>query len=233
MAGVYFPKPVLPYLDYAAIGAGYYADHDGAYTASGYVKHRKTTQTQKEEEKTAFALTLASPTGTCRLGLPASDDDLEQAKMALRLDNLGSTVIKNVEIDYPWAHLLDMDSITLQDAHILAKCVQEMTAQELRVFGAVLEAEQPSSFSDANLTAMYLDDYELVEDSEREYGREALRKAGADDEILDMLDGFTDFDALGRSEMEADGVRETSFGHVRRLSAPWPEQGPEMGQTMG
>lgn len=80
---------------------------------------------------------------------------------------------------------------------------------------------------------MYLDDYELVEDSEREYGREALRKAGADDEILDMLDGFTDFDALGRSEMEADGVRETSFGHVRRLSAPWPEQGPEMGQTMG
>ena len=232
MAGVYFPKPVLPYLDYAAIGAGYYADHDGAYTPSGYVKRRKTTQTQKEEEKTAFVLTLASPAGTYRLGLPASDDDLEQAKGALRLDDLDSAAIRDVEIDYPWAHLLDMDSITLQDAHILAKCVQEMTAQELRVFGAVLEAEQPNSFSDANLTAMYLDDYELVEDSEREYGREALRKAGADDEILDMLDGFTDFDALGRSEMEADGVRETSFGHVRRLSAPWPEQGPEIGQTM-
>ena len=30
-----------------------------------------------------------------------------------------------------------------------------------------------------------------------------------------------------------DGVRETSFGSVRRLSAPWPEQGPEMRQTMG
>ena len=187
----------------------------------------------------------------------------------MRLDGLGSAAIRDVEIDYPWAHLLDMDSITLQDAHILAKCVQEMTAQELRVFGAVLEAEQPNSFSDANLTAMYLDDYELVEDSEREYGREALRKPGADDEILDMLDGFTDFDTLGRSEMEADGVRETSsrgprrnpakrfrWGEepqrneraldtgrsegcgacgddVRRLSTPWPEQGPEMGQTMG
>ena len=187
---------------------------------------------QAEETRPTFALALVSPTSTCRLGLPAADDELEQAKRALRLDDLGSAVIKNVEIDYPWAHLLDMDSITLQDAHILAKCVQEMTAQELRVFGAVLEAEQPNSFSDANLTAMYRDDYELVEDSEREYGREALRKAGADDEILDMLDGFTDFDALGRSEMEADGVRETSFGHVRRLSAPWPEQGSEIDQTM-
>ena len=232
-AGVDFPKEVWPYLDYAGIGAGYYSDHGGAYTPSGYVKRREVIQTQEATKQPNFALTLASPASTHRLNLPATDDGLEQAKRALRLDDLGSAAIWDVEIDYPWAHLLDMDSITLQDAHILAKCVQEMTAQELRVFGAVLEAEQPNSFSDANLTAMYLDDYELVEDSEREYGREALRKAGADDEILDMLDGFTDFDALGRSEMEADGVRETSFGHVRRLSAPWPEQGPEMGQTMG
>lgn len=100
MAGVYFPKPVLPYLDYAAIGAGYYADHDGAYTPSGYVKRRKTTQTQKEEEKTAFVLTLASPTSTYRLGLPTSDDDLEQTKRALRLDDLDSATIRDVEIDY-------------------------------------------------------------------------------------------------------------------------------------
>ena len=32
-------------------------------------------------------------------------------------------------------------------------------------------------------------------DSEREYGMEALRYAGAGDELLDILDGFTDFDA--------------------------------------
>ena len=50
--------------------------------------------------------------------------------------------------------------------------------------------------------------------------------------LTDMLDGFTDFDTLGRSEMEADGVRETSFGSVRRLSAPWPRE-PELGQAMG
>ncbi len=218
-AGVDFPKEVWPYLDYAGIGAGYYSDHGGAYTPSGYVKRREVIQTQEAAKQPNFALTLASPASTHRLNLPATDDGLEQAKRALRLDDLDSAAIRDVEIDYPWAHLLDMDSITLQDAHILAKCVQEMTAQELRVFGAVLEAEQPNSFSDANLTAMYLDDYELVEDSEREYGREALRKAGADDEILDMLDGFTDFDALGRSIGAPIETQRSGFDGERSRSA--------------
>lgn len=193
---------------------------------------RAASQTQAAVDQPAFALTLVSPTGTYRLDLPASDDQTAAAQRALGLDSLDSAAIGGVEIGYPWAHLLDMESITLQDAHILAECVRKMTRQELKVFGAVLEVEEPNSFFGANLTAMYLDDYELVEGSEGEYGREALRRAGADDEVLEMLDGFTDFDALGRSEMEADGVRETSFGSVRRLSGPWPEQEPEIGQTM-
>ena len=232
-AGVDFPKEVWPYLDYAGIGAGYYSDHGGAYTPSGYVKRREVIQTQEAAKQPNFALTLASPANTHRLNLPATDDGLEQAKRALGLDSLDSAVIGDVEIGYPWAHLLPMDSVTLEDANTLAECVRAMSNRELKVFGAALEVEEPRSFYDAGCIAMDIDDYELVDSNEGEYGREALRKAGADDEILDMLDGFTDFDALGRSEMEADGVRETSFGHVRRLSTPWPEQGPEMGQTMG
>lgn len=227
-AGVDFPKEVWPYLDYAGIGAEHYASHGGAYTPNGYVKRRVVEQEQTVESKSKFSLTLASPTGSIRLDLPTFEDDLEQAKRALGLDSLDSAAIVDVEIAYPWANLLDMDSITLQDAHILAKCVREMTDRELKLFGAVLEIEAPNSFSDANLTAMYLDDYELVEDSEREYGLEALRFAGAGDEILEMLDGFTDFDALGRFEMEQDGVRETSYGSVKRLSTPWPQQGQTM-----
>lgn len=50
--------------------------------------------------ETAFVLTLASPTSTYRLGLPTSDDDLEQTKRALRLDDLDSATIRDVEIDY-------------------------------------------------------------------------------------------------------------------------------------
>ena len=232
LAGVDFPEEVRPYLNYEGIGLEYGDSHGGAFTPYGYVKRREGVQTQKAEDCPSFALTLVSPTGTYRLDLPASDAEFEQARGALGLDSLDSAVIGDVEIGYPWAHLLDMDSITLQDAHILAKCVREMTNQELKVLGALLEVEEPNSFSDANFTAMYLDNYELVEDSEREYGREALRRAGADDEVLEMLDGFTDFDALGRAEMEADGVRETSFGPVRRLSAPWSRQEPDMGPVM-
>ena len=268
-AGVDFPKEVWPYLDYAGIGRSYYADHGGAYMPSGYVKRREVIQTQEAAKQPNFALTLASPASTRRLNLPATDDDLEQAKRALRLDDLGSAVIKNVEIDYPWAHLLPMDSVTLEAVNVLAQCVRAMSGEELRVFGAVLEVEGPCSLHEAGTIAMDINDYELVDGSEREYAITALGYAGAGDEILELLEGFTNFDALGRAEMERDGVRETSsrgprrnpakrfrWGEepqrneralatgrsegcgacgddVRRLSAPWPEQGPEMGQTMG
>ena len=230
-AGVDFPEEVRPYLDYAGIGAAYYADHGGAYTPNGYVKRREVVQTQKEADRPAFALTLVSPAGAVRLDLPVSDDELEQAKRTLGCD-LSSAVIRDVEIGYPWAHLLPRDAITLEDANVLAECVQGMTGEDLRVFGAVLEVEEPRSFHEAGTIAMDIYDYELVDGSERGYAITALRYAGAGDEILEMLDGFTDFDALGRSEMEVDGVRETSFGSVKRLSAPWPCQEPELDQTM-
>ena len=106
----------------------------------------------------------------------------------------------------------------------------------------------------------------MISDSEREYGQEALRRLGADDELLDTIDGYTDFDQLGRAsgspsetqrsgftgershsetselwpQAEAkdvelvatkeDGVRQTGYGLIRRLSKPFPE--PEIGQTM-
>lgn len=214
-----FAEEVKPYLDYAKIGAEQRIRLGGTHTAQGFVTHREEAQTQKVEAK--FSLTLASPTGTVRLNLPAFEDDLEQAKRALGLDSLDNAVIGDVKIDYSWSHLLPLDSITLEDANTLAECVREMTKQELKAFGAALEVEEPSSFREAGTIAMDIDDYELVEGSEMEYGREALRKAGADDEILDMLDGFTDFDALGRFEMEQDVVRETSFGLIRRCSKPF------------
>ncbi len=227
-----FAEDIKPYLDYAKIGAEQRKLLGGAHTEQGFVKHREAVQTQKEADRPAFALTLASPAGTVRLDLPAPEDELEQAKAALRLDDLSGAVIREVEIGCPWGHLLSTDSVSLEDANTLAQCVRAMSKRELKVFGAVLEVEGPSSFYDAGCTAMDLDDYELVDSHEGEYGRESLRHAGADDEILEMLDGFTDFETLGRYEMEQDGVRETSFGSVRRLSAPWPRQEPEQGQTM-
>ena len=230
-AGVEFPEAVRPYLDYAGIGGAYYASHGGAYTPNGYVKRRMVEQEQAVEPKSKFSLTLTSSIGTVRLNLPAFQDDLEQAKRVLDLDSLDSAAIVDVEIGYPWADLLDMDSITLHDAHILAKCVREMTDRELKVFGAVLEIEAPNSFSDANITAMYLDDHELVEDSEREYGMEALRYAGAGDELLEILDGFTDFDTLGRF---VEGPRRNPAKRFRWGEEPqWNERTLAAGRSEG
>ena len=45
------------------------------------------------------------------------------------------------------------NAITLEDANVLAQCVRAMSKQELRVFGAVLEVEEPSTFHAAGTIA--------------------------------------------------------------------------------
>lgn len=229
LAGVDFPKPVRPYLDYAGIGAEYYASHGGAYTPQGYVKRRE--MAQAATNKTRLALVLRSGNHTCRLDFPVSENELEAAGQALGVSELTDNMIDSIVNGYDWHSVFPLDGITLKDYNTLAQCVLAMSATELRTFGAALEAEGPDTFSQAVCIAMDLDDYELVDMTEGEYGRTTLRYAGAGDEILDILDGYTDFERLGRALMEEDGVRETDFGQVKRLSAPWPQQA-EQGQTM-
>lgn len=230
LAGVDFPESVRPYLDYAGIGAEYCAGHGGAYTPSGYVKRREIDRTQAAENKSKITIELISGFRTWRLDLPFSEDELSQARQSLGVSEIHDGMICAVENGYLWSGELPTDDLTLDGANTLARYVLQMSETELKIYGAVLEAEEPAAFSDALCIAEDIDDYELVEGSEGEYGREALRKAGADDEVLEILDGFTDFDALGRAEMEADGVRETSYGLVKRLSSPFSH--PEIGPTM-
>ena len=86
-------------------------------------------------------------------------------------------------------------------------------------------------FSDAVCIAEDIDNYELVDVTEGEYARDGLRRAGAGDEIFDLLDGYTDYERMGRAMMDEDGVLPTSYGQVKRLSAPFPPQ-QDIGQTM-
>lgn len=97
-------------------------------------------------------------------------------------------------------------------------------------FCAVLEVEQPDTFAEALNIAIDRDDYELVPEDMDEYGKQVLRRIGADDEIIDTIDGYMDFAQLGTDSLAEDGVRQTGFGLVRRLSTPFPPQ--EFGQTM-
>ena len=231
--GVKFPKEVQPYLDYAAIGAEYYASHGGAYSPSGYVKRREGIP-ELAEEKVVLHLVLETSGEAFSLGLPASDERLEQVKAYLGLEDFAQAQIVRLEPGpdmEPLGYLLPMDGITVEDANELASCVEDMKKHELNVYFSALSVEEPSTFSDALDIGLELDDYEPVSDSECEYGREALRRKGANEEVMDCIDGYMDFDQLGRDMMEEDGVRQTVFGLVRRLSKPFPPE-QEIGPVM-
>ena len=98
-------------------------------------------------------------------------------------------------------------------------------------FCAALVVEQPSTFAEALNIAMDRDDYELIPENAEEYGKQVLRRIGADDEVIDTIDGYMDFAQLGTDSLAEDGVRRTEFGLVRRLSMPFPPE-PEIEQTM-
>ncbi len=130
------------------------------------------------------------------------------------------------------AEKIPVGHITDEEAQALAECLQKIVRDhdELMKYCSALAAEDPTTFSEAVSIAMDIDDYERVPEDTAEYGKHNLRLAGAGDEILDMLNGYTDFEQLGRDIMKEECVRRTEFGLVRRLSEPFPQQ--EIGQTM-
>lgn len=228
-----FPEAVQPYLDYRAIGAEYYAENGGAYGPGGYVR-RKSSLEQAPEHRDALitlhlltqrvAETMAEP---YRLILPATDEELDQAKAQIGVDHFTEATIVKAEFGKPYlAELIPQDCICVEDANELALGIEEMTQRdgELLKFLAVLSVEQPETMTDALRFAMELDDYERITEGTYEYGQSVLRRHGADDELLEAMDGYMDFAKLGEDSMIEDGVRQTEFGLIRRCSSPFPEE---------
>lgn len=231
------PDAVRPYLDYRAIGAEYYADNGGAYGPGGYVR-RKTEQEQIHDRRNAL-ITLHLLTQKIgvpyRLVLPAMDEELEQAKERLGIDHFAEATILQVEFGKSYMDdMIPKDCICVEDANELALGIEEMWQRdgELLKFLAVLAVEQPETMTDALRFAIELDDYERITEGAYEYGQSVLRRHGADDELLEVMDGYMDFEKLGEDSMVEDGVRQTEFGMVRRCSSPFPElvQGQQMFQ---
>ena len=228
-----FPEEAKPYLDYAKIGAEQRDTLGGVYTPHGMVKRREEVPVQAETPK-AMLLTLTASARSYPLVLPASEKQMDHAKRTLGIEDLSQAVINSVEYVAPYLdQLIPTDGVTVEDANELAHCILQIKKYgEMMKCCAVLEVEGPSTFAEALEMAIDLDNYELITDNEREYGREALRRLGADDGLLDTIDGYTDFDQLGRAMLEEDGVRQTGYGLVRRLSKPFPPeqlQGYQMG----
>ena len=228
-----FPENVQPYLDYRAIGAEYYAENGGAYGPGGYVRRKSSLEQAPEQRDALITLYLLTPHVTetmadpYRLTLPAMDEELEQAKEQIGVDNFTEATIVKVEFGKPYlAELIPQECICVEDANELALGIEEMQQRdgELLKYLAVLFVEQPETISDALRFAINLDDYERITEGTYEYGQTALRRIGADDELIDTIDGYMDFEKFGEDSMVEDGVRQTEFGLIRRCSHPFPEE---------
>lgn len=228
------PEALRFYLNYRSIGIDYCNEHEGEFLVDGYTGIRSGAAEQVMEEQGVLHLTLSTAKGTFPLSFPATDERLEQAKRALDVEDFAQANITAAKFSTPYlTGLIPLDTVTVEDANTLALCLQEMEQEdgELMKFCAVLEVEQPDTFTEAVSITMDRDDYEQVPKDMEEYGKQALRRTGANDEVIDTIDGYMDFSQLGRDSMTEDGVRRTEFGLVRRLSQPFPP-GPEIGQTM-
>lgn len=221
------PEAVRPYLDYRAIGAEYYAENGGAYGPGGYVRRKNSLEQGQERRNALITLHLVTRNAECRLALPAEDEELGQAKAQLGVDSFAEATILNVEYGKPYlAELIPQACISVEDANELALGIEEMQQRdgELLKFLAVLSVEQPETMSDALRLAINLDDYERITEGTYEYGQSVLRRIGADDELIDTIDGYMDFEKFGEDSMVEDGVRQTEFGLIRRCSTPFPEE---------
>jgi len=222
-----FPKSVQPYLNYDKIGAEHRNALGGVYTQHGLVMHR-----EEAQREAAMLVTLKVSDRSFPLTLPAAEEQLSEAKRALGIEDYAQAAISGVEYAVPGLERqIPAELVTVEDANKLALRLRQMNQGEMKIYRAVLEAEGPSTFAEALDIAMDIDGYELITDSEQEYGRKALRRMAENDEQLEAMDEYTDLKQLGRGMMEEDGVRKTQYGMVRRLSGLFPPE-QEIGQTM-
>ncbi len=228
------PQALRPYFDFRSIGINYCNEHDGVLLETGYVGLRAEAMEQVLHEQGILHLTLVTSQGAFHLSFPASEERLAQAKRVLSVDNFAQADISEVQFNNSTlADLIPLDAVNVEEANELASWLQQMEQEEgtLAKYYAALEVEQPNIFSPDHTIAMDADDYELAPESTSEYGKQVLRRIGADDELLDAIDGYMDFAQLGEDSMKEDGVRRTEFGLVRRLSLPYPKQ-EEIGPSM-
>lgn len=228
-----FPENVKPYLDYQIIGAEFYADYGGAYCRSGYAVRKDVLTAeliepeQGQHREWLMLLRLRSKSTATELTLPATEESMGRAKERLGIDEFAEAEIVVVDYTLPYlATRIPQDCVTVEEANELALAIKDMqqTDGELLKYLSLMEAEQPNTFTEAYHLALDLDDYERISVDADEYGHDVLRRIGADDELLDTIDGFTDFNALGKFYMQEDGVVRTEFGLVRRLSEPFSKQ---------
>ena len=232
------PEHLKPYLDYVGIGAEFYSNHGGAYTLDGYVvkKGRLPIHSQlpepwrNESRDEMLRLTLhTNHHPDYLLVLPADEEYLTDVKKYLGIDDFAQAQIRNVRFKVPYigemAHAMDCPSV--EGYNEFAKELEDIWQKNgaLLTYAAVLSVEKPDTLQQARELLQNLNNYEHVIEGTYEYGQRRLQeKLSLDDEGIEKLEGYMDFERYGLDCMERDGVIETEFGLLRRLEPPFPEQ---------
>ena len=232
-----FPESVKPYLDYAAIGIEYHAEHDGAFTCDGYTLRRSSAEPMiAEQERPAVFVVHLQTGGMQNLGqepfkltLPASDAQLRYAKDALNIADFEEAAIVKVEcVPEYLSSLIPLDEPDVALLSELAENIERAWSNgNSFVLTAALAAEKPSTLQDTLEIAWYPEHYELAQCTCEEYGKQALLKLTGDQEVVDTVDGFLDWGEFGEHMMEEDGFTLTEYGMIRHINDPAPE--PAMG----
>ena len=118
---------------------------------------------------------------------------MEKTKDRLQIDSFAEAEVEALDCDIPYlVDLLPASCISVEDLNELALAVEEMkqTDGETLKYLSVLSVEQPEDFPAALRLAINFDDYERVLEDVSEYGEEILRRLGADDEVLDAINGY-------------------------------------------
>lgn len=234
-----FPEKVRPYLDYAAIGAEYCAERGGAFTASGFTLRRRDMEalSPKKTEwwKPIFRAYLQTPAWQSKsskpyaMDLPATSEQLRTAQNELAVPALEEAELLRAECLFnnlePYIPLEEPDFAQLRDLSVILSAAMDDYGKSLVL--AVYEMKRPQDLTQACELSQEIWRYELVDNVE-DYGKNALYELCEDQEIVDTLDGFMDWDSFGRHMLEEDGLVFTEHGYIR---LPDPDT-PEMEQTM-
>lgn len=218
------PNEVLPYLDYAKLGAEYYAEYSGAYGPDGYVQ-----RTEQKKHKPFKAIVISPNISAPKaIYLPAAKDQIERLMLQMSVSDIRDIQVIELKKLEPEAQalyeMLNLDGATFPQVNSLANKTERLMQKdgEYLKFLSALTAEQIHTCDGALEIADQLDRYTRILEDAEEYGKDALRRMGAPEAVIDTIEGYMDIEGFGRVMMTEDGVELTEFGMIRKDTGQFP-----------
>ena len=149
--------------------------------------------------------------------LPADEKYLDAVKAFLDIDVFADAMLCDIRFKVPYIGELicDTDCPAVEDYNEFAVALESIWQKDgmLLTYAAVLDAERPETLHRAVELLQNLDNYQRIVVDTYGYGQQRLQETlGLDDEDIEVLEGYMDFERYGSACMEHDGVVETEFG---------------------